>query len=125
MPFSRSVFSSARATIAAPSARLHREDEGELVSAEASDDVGLAQASAEHAGEADDQLVAGGMAERVVDVLEAVEVDHGERSAAGVAAGASELRLELALEAAAVQQTRQRIVIGHVLESLLVMAAGR
>ena len=44
-------------------------------------DVGLAQPPAQQRGDAADQLVAGRVAERVVDVLEVVEVEHQHRAA--------------------------------------------
>ena len=56
------------------------EDHDELVAAEAHAQIGRAAGIA-HALRGDDQhIVAGGMAERVVDLLEPVEVelDHGE-----------------------------------------------
>ena len=50
-------------------------DDRELVAADARDRVGLAHAGLQALGAALDQQVAGGVAERVVDVLEAVEIE--------------------------------------------------
>ena len=66
-----------------------------------------------------DQLVADGVAERVVDVLEAVEVEHQDRAAMAVALGRSQRAVELLLEAAAVEQPGQRVVVGEVLQLAL------
>ena len=56
----------------------------ELVAAEARDRLVPAQRVAQALGDGDDQLVAGGVAEAVVDDLEAVEVEeqHGDVAAA-------------------------------------------
>ena len=59
-------------------ARVRHQD-AELVAAEAGNDVGLAHPARDHRGHAADQLVALGVAERVVDVLEAVDVEQDHR----------------------------------------------
>ena len=56
------------------------QQDGELVAAEAGEDVVAAQRLAQARGDVDEQLVAVLVAQRVVDLLEAVEVD--EQSAA-------------------------------------------
>ena len=55
------------------------DDHRELVSAEARDDEGIGQSGAQTVGDLSQQLVPGGMAERVVDGLEAVEVDEQQK----------------------------------------------
>ncbi len=55
-----------------------RQEGHELVSAEAVGRVGLAQAHANSPGGLHEELVARRMAERVVDVLEAVEIEEEE-----------------------------------------------
>ena len=65
------------------------------------------------------QLVAGRVAERVVDVLEAVEVEHEHGALGAVAARACARAVELLLEAAPVEQAGERVVVGQVLELLL------
>ena len=57
----------------------------ELVAAEAGEHVGVAQPRAQRLRDARDQLVAGAVAERVVDRLEVVEVEHQRRAARAVA----------------------------------------
>ena len=59
------------------------------------------------------------MPERVVDELEVVQVEHDHCAPAAVARLAHPMAVELALEAAAVQQSRQRVVVGQVHELLL------
>ena len=81
--------------------------------------------------------VAGGMAEHVVDLLEAVEIDAQHREASSGAAGALERRGEALVERRAVRQVGQRIVmremrdarlvalaLGHVLDDRLIRYSG-
>ena len=58
----------------------------ELVAAEAGDGLVPAQRVAQALGDRDDQLVAGRVAEAVVDDLEAVEVEEQHRDVAAAAA---------------------------------------
>ena len=62
-----------------------RQEHGELVAAEPGEDVRLAQPAAQRRRDRQDELVAGVVAERVVDVLEVVEVEHEQRAARPVA----------------------------------------
>ena len=66
------------------------------------------------AGDAADQVVAGVVAERVVDRLEAVDVDDHHRALAAVAGGEGDVLVELGAEAAAVEQAGERVVVGEV-----------
>ena len=59
-----------------------------------------------------EQGVAGGVAVLVVDRLEAVEIDEQQRRLAFVALQIGERALELALEAAPVEDVEQRIDVG-------------
>ena len=63
------------------------------------------------------------MAERVVDVLEVIEVEHQQCAFAAVAADERRLGLELMAEAVAIEQPGQMVVIGEVLEPVLVSLA--
>ena len=54
-------------------------DDGEFVAAEPRQHVGGAQRRSQAAGDLPEQFIAGGMAERIVDVLETVEVEHQDR----------------------------------------------
>ena len=60
------------------------------------------------------QRVAGGVAEQVVDLLEAIEVEAEQCQAAAIRRGRRDLAIELVVEAAAVGQAGQRIVLGEV-----------
>ena len=92
---------------------------GELVAAEAGHDVRLADAVVQRAADRADDLVAGLVAAGVVDVLEAVEVEQEERALAAVAGGVGDELGQLLVEAAAVEQLGQRVVVGEVLELVL------
>ena len=58
------------------------QDERELVAAEPGDDVGFARAGANHAGRFHERTAAEQMPVRVVDRLEAVEIDEQQRQRA-------------------------------------------
>ena len=88
----------------------------ELVAAEARDDVGVAHGAAQPVGDRAQQLVAAGMAERVVDLLELVEVDevHGAR-AVGARRFVTRARPS-GRGRGAVGQSGQRIVAGQMID---------
>ena len=88
-------------------------DDGELVAAEARHQILAAHDVAQPLGDAEDQLVADVMAERVVDVLEVIEVDveHGGSLAAG--AHVVDHGFEPLAEIDAVGQAADRIVQGE------------
>ncbi len=92
---------------------------GELVAAEAGDDVRLADRVVQRTADRADDLVAGLVAAGVVDVLEAVEVEQVERALAAVARGVGDELGQLLVEAAAVEEAGQRVVVGEVLELVL------
>ena len=102
---------------------LGGEQDGELVATEAPEDVGLAQALLQRAGAGDDELVARGVAEAVVDRLEAVEVEHEQRALGAVAAAAGDVLGQGAVDAAAVEQAGERVVVGQVAQLVLQAAA--
>ncbi len=74
----------------------------------------------QHAREELQRLVAGRMAEAVVQLLEAVEVAEHEPERALVARGARHLAVEPHDERAPVEEPRQRIVIGEEPQLVLV-----
>ena len=102
-------------TISASVVRRLREDEGELVAAPAEARVVLAQAGAQDLADRHQAAIAGGVAEAVVDVLEAVEVGDDDRQRGAAAAHASDLGGEGLDERAAVGQAGQLVVAGLVL----------
>ena len=91
-----------------------RHQHRELVAGEPGDDVGRPHPFAQDLGDAADQVVAGLVAEPVVDPLQPVDVDHHHRAAAAVAGGEGDVLVELGAEAAPVEQPGQRVVVGEV-----------
>ena len=86
---------------------------GELVAAHARDDVGVPRQRAQPFGDHLEELVAGGMAQRIVDGLEVVEIEEVSRDVFA-ALGPGEGLLEVLVEQDPVGQAGQRIMMGHV-----------
>ena len=86
-----------------------RHEDRELVSAEASEMVDLAQGVPEQLGQRPQDLVPRIVPVRVVDLLEAVHVDHQARQLRAVAAGELELVRERVVEAATVVESGERV----------------
>ena len=97
-------------------------DDGELVAAEACHHVALAHAAEQPHAHLLQQRVADGVPERVVDALEAIEVEteHGEALAA---LQAQQRLLQLLAEQRAVGELGQRVVAREVGDLLLLAAA--
>ena len=87
----------------------------ELVAADAADGVADAQLLHQAQRHFLQQHVADGVAERVVDGLEAVEVDEHHRGLLAVAVGQRERLLQAVLQQAPVGQAGERVVVGEVL----------
>ena len=91
-------------------------DDGEFVAADAGDGVGLAQQRAQPLADFLDELVAGIVAERVVDLLEAVEIEHQQGDLLARAAIAGQRLGQAILEQGAVGEAGelvvQRLVLG-------------
>src|SRR6185503_891407 len=85
-----------------------RHQDRELVAADAEAVVGGA-GFVEDAGDRAEDVVAGGVAEPVVDALEAVEVEEDEGQGAAGAGGAGELGREALLEGTAVGQAGEGV----------------
>ena len=91
------------------------EQDGELVAAEARHGIARAHGRLQPAGHPDEQLVAGHVAEAVVDDLEAVEIEEEDGEPVGrVPFGAPERELQVIHEQGAVRQSRQPVVEGVV-----------
>src|SRR5919201_794374 len=88
------------------------QEQGELLAAHAGDDVDPALGALEDARDGGEPLVGHAVAELVVDVLEAVEVDDDDAEAAVDALGALELPVEELLETRAVEETGARVALG-------------
>ncbi len=101
-----------------------RERDRELVAAQTRQDVGGAQPVAQQVRGRDQRLVSDPVTERVVDLLEVVQIEHRDNATAAVAPRIGELARELLIEAAAIEEARQRIMIGEVLKPTLKLFAG-
>ena len=78
--------------------------------------MSVARTRARSAGDPPDQVVALAVAEPVVDLLEAVDVDDHHRPLAAVTGAEGDMLVELGTEAAAIEQPGQRVVVGQVTE---------
>ena len=96
--------------------------DGEFVAAEARHRVALAHAGRQALGHRHQQSIADGMAERVVDVLEVVEVETEDRHLA-VAADAHQGVFDPLAQQDAVGQVGQDVVMRHVRDLRLRLAA--
>ena len=97
----------------------------ELVAAEAGHRVGLAQAPAEALGHDRQQPVAGGMAEPVVDRLEAVEIEDHHRDLALAPPRPGQRPLQPVLEQRPVGEAGQRVELGQARQALGLPLAGQ
>ena len=88
-------------------------DDGELVAAEAGHQILAAHDAAQPLGDVEDELVADVMAERVVDVLEVIEVDVEHRRGRAAGAHVVDHGFEPLAEIDAVGQAADRIVQGE------------
>ena len=117
--------SSDRALVCASvSSRFHKQHD-ELVAAQPRHQVGGAHLAGQHHGDRLEHRVAGGVAMTVVDRLEPVEIDVDQDRAGLVALHIGERALQLALEAAAIDQVGERIDLGARLQGRHAAAGGR
>ena len=91
------------------------DDHDELVAAEAADLAAVARNVHQALADLDQQLVAGRMAERIVDVLEAVEIEQRDRRRT---AGAAQEASKLSLQGEAVGKPGELVVVRDALELL-------
>ena len=94
------------------------QQQAELVAAEAGERVRVADRAADALGDLDQQLVAGGVAERIVDLLEAVEVHQQDRQLGVVAPRVADRLADALAEQDPVGQPGERIVQRLVLVEL-------
>ena len=97
----------------------------ELVAAEARHEVALAHAAPQPPRDLAQRRVARRVPVRVVDRLEAVEVEHHDPDRARPRAGPRQRRLERALQRAPVGEPRQRVVVGLVAGPAVLLDPGR
>ena len=93
-----------------------REDDRELVAAEAGEEVGRAEGLAHGAAELGEDDVADGVPEAVVDLLEIVDIEHEQRERQRVDAGALDLLRQLTAEVALVPDAGEVVGVGEVLD---------
>jgi len=90
------------------------QDDGELLAAHAAEHVGAAQVLQAGAGQRPDHLVADGVAVGVVDILEAVDVEHDDAEVRVVAPVAFQFRLAEGEETAPVVAAGEGVGAGEV-----------
>jgi hypothetical protein len=88
-------------------------DDRELVAAEAGDGIAAADLVLQPLRELAQKSIAGDMAERIVDVLEARDVEAEDRDLAAVAPAAGQRLVQTVVEQQTVGQTGQSVVMGE------------
>ena len=96
-----------------------RQDQRELVAAEPGHRVGLAQRAAQARSHELQQTIAGMVADRVVDVLEPIEIQDEQRERVAVAVCGEHGLLQAIVEQRAIRQIGEGVVIGEMREALL------
>ncbi len=94
-------------------------NQGELVAAQTRQGAEATTVGAQTVGQGQQQLVAGLIAELLVDPLEIIQADAEHRDAMLQASGVGENLVELLLQLLTVGQPRQEIVLGHALQAVL------
>ncbi|ODS03010.1 hypothetical protein AUC71_12115 [Methyloceanibacter marginalis] len=94
-------------------------DDGELVTAKPADEIDLSNIFLQARGDLLQQRIAGGMAERVVHLLEAVEVETEHRDDVAVALGARDRTVKMLPELHPIGQAGERIVQGQEVDPVL------
>ena len=92
------------------------DDHGELLAADPADDIACADARAEMVCEVRQHVVADGVAEDVVDLLEVVDVDHHDRHVRVLCRGQRQLAAEALVEVAVVVEPGERVGLRLALE---------
>jgi hypothetical protein len=93
------------------------EDDRELLAADPADDVARAHGRAQVVGELGEHLVAHGMPEDVVDLLEVVDVDHHDGDVLVRGRGERQLAPEALVEVTVVVEPRERVGLSLPLEA--------
>src|SRR5581483_7270698 len=92
---------------------IHAADQrDEFVAFETREQVIVADARAQQAGDLDEQPIAGRVSDDIVHGAKAVEVDTQHRAGFAVALDVAALQRQLALEVALVHQARERVALG-------------
>src|SRR6185503_12297893 len=88
-------------------------------------DLAGPQLRSQRVGDVDQEAITGVVPERVVDLLEAVEIAPQQRAVAAAVLRARHLAIELLLEAAAVEEVGERVAAREVAQARLeVLALG-
>ena len=93
--------------------RCFGQDDRELVSADAADDIGAAEVAVQRPRDRDERPIAGGMTVGVVHRLEVVDVDDDQAQRAPGPDRAVDLDRELFVERSMVETTREAVGIGE------------
>jgi hypothetical protein len=86
-----------------------RQDEDELVAPQAAERIFVAHRVAETFGELDQQFVADPVPERIVDLLETVDIEEDQRQRLAPPLGTAQVMVDALFKQAAVGQKGQRI----------------
>src|SRR6185436_703487 len=90
----------------------YRSDDRELIAADSRQGARVVDDAGQASGHRLQQLVASAMSERIVDVLEPVEIDEEQGHDIGGAARVCELMIETIAEELAIRQPRERVIVG-------------
>jgi hypothetical protein len=97
----------------------------ELIAAQAGHKAGPRERGAQMAGDGAEHLIAAGMAERIVDLLELVDVDHQQRHLALLRGGGGEPGGQILVQRIAIGEPGQGVVLGEIADSLRFALAHR
>src|SRR4051812_277410 len=99
--------------------RRVRQDQQEFLAAEAADLVARPDIGEHRNGESSQYLVAGEVAEPIVDALEPVEVDQRDRGRRAAATTAHELGIERTHDAASIENASEIVDFGQLFDALV------
>ena len=99
-----------------PVRRRLRKEQRELVASEPRQDIGLPRALFQQPGNALQEIVAGLVAETIVDVLEMIQIDDEDGSGGPVPRRSLDLPTQFPFKPPSVVKTGQEVVIGEILE---------
>ena len=99
------------------------QDDPEFVAPKPCQDISLADPTPKRRGDRLEQVVAGSVAELIVDRFEVIQIEQQQRPAATIAGRRLDLLCQCLLEAPAVEQCRQIVMVDEVLETRLELLA--
>ena len=113
------VITSMRQLLDRRSVRQLGHDDGEFVAAEPGQKVIVLQLARDQMRDFPEQFIAGGVAERVVDLLEAVEIEQQQRRGRFRAAPAGQHIVDFAAEQGAVGEAGEGVIVSELFQLLL------